>query len=85
MSSKQLGAIMSGITEEDFKTIITSVEGFVDYEYFVIILMELYCRRATDLIQEGWYDAANKYKCKAEKLLTHLETFRALNRSTKVE
>lgn len=59
---------LSRLTENDFRAILTAVEGGVDYEFMIMLLEGYYFDRALKMCKEGWPDAADRYQDKAEKV-----------------
>lgn len=72
--------IMSGISENDFKMIMESVDGYIDYEFIIIIIALHYMKRARDLFHDGLEEHAAKYEEKSDKLASYVQKYRALNR-----
>lgn len=78
MDTKKL--LLSGISENDFEQILQAVDGYVDYEFILIILATHYMKRARDLWHEGLTEHADKYEEKSDKLASYVQKYRALNR-----
>ena len=79
---------ISSIKEQDFITIMTAVEGGVDWEQMVIVyaksLYEYAIKLMRDASEKGqeWdqiKDAVKSYDLKADKLICYLNVFRKLN------
>lgn len=73
--------IMSGISENDFKMIMESVDGYIDYEFVIIIMALHYMKRARDLFHDGLEEHAARYEEKSDKLASYVQKYRALNRT----
>ena len=73
--------MMSGISENDFKMIMESVDGYVDYEFIIIIIALHYMKRARDLFHDGLEEHAARYEEKSDKLASYVQKYRALNRT----
>lgn len=78
LSQKQYDKI-SHIKEQDFITIITAIEGGVDWEYFIMLYASNEYSEAVRLLRGGWLDGAEDHEEKAEKALNFLNIFRKLN------
>lgn len=70
---------ISHIKEQDFITIMTAIEGGVDWEQLVIMYAKSEYEKALRLIQDGWSDAVEDHEKKADKAMNYLNTFRKLN------
>ena len=73
--------MLSGISENDFKMIMESVDGYVDYEFIIIIIALHYMKRARDLFHDGLEEHAARYEEKSDKLASYVQKYRALNRT----
>lgn len=72
--------IMSGISDLEFRLIIEAVDGYVDYEFMIIILALHYMKRARDMYHDGLEEASAKYEEKSDKLASFVQKYRQLNR-----
>ena len=70
---------ISSIKEQDFITIMTAVEGGVDWEQMVILYANYEYHKALDLSKGGWIEAVDKHKDKADKALDYLNLFKRMN------
>ena len=79
---------VSCIKEQDFITIMTAVEGGIDWEQMVIVYARSLYEYALRLLEDGKEqgkdydqikDAVKRYELKADKLINYLATFRKLN------
>lgn len=73
--------MLSGISENDFKMIMESVDGYIDYEFIIIIIALHYMKRSRDLFHDGLEEHAAKYEEKSDKLASYVQKYRALNRT----
>lgn len=73
--------MLSGISENDFKMIMESVDGYVDYEFIIIIIALHYMKRARDLFHDGLEEHAARYEEKSDKLASYVQKYRALSRT----
>ena len=78
LSQKEYDKI-SHITEQDFITILTAVEGGVDWEYLILLYAMSEYDDAIRLMNAGWDDAVKIHQNKANKAMNYLNTFRKLN------
>lgn len=70
---------ISHIKEQDFITIMTALQGGVDWEYMVILYAQSEYEQAIKLLQGGWSEAVKEHEEKADKAMSFLNTFRKLN------
>lgn len=70
---------ISHITEQDFITILTAIEGGVDWEYLILMYAMSEYDDAIRLLKGGWNDAVKIHEDKADKAMNYLNTFRKLN------
>lgn len=70
---------ISSIKEQDFITIMTAIEGGVDWEQMVILYANYEYHKALDLLKGGWTEAVDNHKNKADKAMDYLHTFRKMN------
>ena len=70
---------ISNIKEQDFITIMTAVEGGVDWEYLIILYAMSEYEQALKLLKGGWCEAVSEHESKADKAMNFLNTFRKLN------
>ena len=72
---------ISHIKEEDFKTIMTAVQGGVDWESILICMAKSEYEYAIDLMSKEGYDrrSVKDHELKADKMLHYLDVFRRLN------
>lgn len=71
---------ISCLTENDFKTIVGAVDGYVDWEFMAMLLAKHYYHRALELHNDKWLEASIKNREKADKIVAYLKIFRELNR-----
>lgn len=72
--------IMSGISGLEFQLIVEAVDGYVDYEFILIILATHYMKRARDLYADGLHEASATYEKKSDKLAAFVQKYRQINR-----
>ena len=70
---------ISHIKEQDFITIMTAIEGGVDWEYLTILYARSEYEQALQLLKGGWNEAVSEHERKADKAMDYLNTFRKLN------
>ena len=70
---------ISSIKQQDFITILTAVEGGVDWEQMIILYANYEYHKALNLLQGGWTEAVDKHKDKADKAMDYLNTFKRMN------
>ena len=70
---------ISHIKEQDFITIMTALQGGVDWEYLIILYAMSEYDQALKLLKGGWTDAVKEHEEKADKAMNYLNTFRKLN------
>lgn len=70
---------ISHIKEQDFITIMTAIEGGVDWEMMVILYARSEYEHALELLKGGWNEAVSEHESKADKAMNYLNTFRKLN------
>ena len=72
---------ISHIKEQDFITIMTAIQGGVDWEAILICLARCEYEYALDLMGEDGYDrrAVKEHEVKADKMMHYLNVFRRLN------
>lgn len=70
---------ISHIKEQDFITIMTAIQGGVDWEYLIILYARSEYEEAIRLLKGGWNDAVKEHEDRADKAMNYLNTFRRLN------
>lgn len=72
---------ISHIKEQDFITIMTALQGGVDWEYLIILYAMNEYKQALKFLNKGgcWKRAAKEYEERADKAMNYLNTFRKLN------
>ena len=70
---------ISHIKEQDFITIMTALQGGVDWEYMIILYAQSEYEQAIKLLKGGWSEAVHEHEEKADKAMQFLNTFRKLN------
>ena len=72
--------LLTGISKNDFEQILQAVDGYIDYEFLLIVLALHYMKRARDMYHDGLEEPAEKYEEKSDKIASFVHKYRALNR-----
>ena len=72
--------LLTGISKNDFEQILQAVDGYIDYEFMLIVLATHYMKRARDMYHDGLEEAAEKYEEKSDKIASFIAKYRVLNR-----